>query len=968
MPDAATSPAAACAVSPPAAAEPIVIRGARVHNLRNITVAIPYEKLTVITGVSGSGKSSLAFDTLYAEGYRRYVESLSAYARQFLERLPKPDVDEITGICPAIAVQQRNQTRQPRSTVATQTEIYDYLRLLYARIGEVFCHQCGARVRRDTPQSVVGDVMRELPEGARLYVTFPLLTTPPAGTAAKSGAKPGAKGRKSPARGSGAVAREQTVARLMRCLQRGFRRLLVGGQPLELNTPDDFPHPTLDGVEVIADRLVVRAADVSRLTESVEMAFREGNGEMAVHVVMPQPATLRFGERFACKACRLDYPAPEPSLFSFNSPYGACPTCQGFGSTIGVDMAKVIPDPGRSLAEGAIDPFEKPQLDWAKRELRAMCRRQGIPWQTPFRRLTAEQQRLVIEGEPQGDWPGVNGVFAWLETKKYKLYVRVLLAKYRGYTVCPDCHGGRLRREACAVQVGGRNLPAVVGLSIRAALDWFSALPEQLGPEARVIARRLLEEITSRLRFLCEVGLDYLTLDRMASTLSGGVAQRLQLATHLGAAMTGALYVLDEPSIGLHPRDTARLIGALERLRDGGNTVVVVEHDEATIRAADYVVDIGPGAGERGGEVVFQGPQEALLRDERSLTAAYLRGDRRIPVPKTRRPWRQAIHLQGAAVHNLKHIGVTIPLGVLTCVTGVSGSGKSTLVHEVLCPALASPEAAASVCTSVEGQEYITRTIVVDQSPIGRSSRSNPATYIKAYDAIREAFAQTREAQQAGFGPGHFSFNIAGGRCEACQGAGTVTVEMQFLADVELPCETCGGKRFKPEILDIRFRGKNIDDVLHLTVSEALTHFAGLRKVTDRLRWLAEVGLGYLRLGQPATTLSGGEAQRLKLAAHLSEGAGQGTLFVFDEPTTGLHVADVAVLLQVFERLLASGASLVVIEHNLEVIKTADWIIDLGPEGGEGGGEVVATGTPEDIAAVPASHTGRFLRQVLSGA
>jgi len=962
MPDAAISPAAGAvpAAAPLAtAADPIIIRGARVHNLKNITVTIPYEKLTVITGVSGSGKSSLAFDTLYAEGYRRYVESLSAYARQFLERLPKPDVDEIVGICPAIAVQQKNQTRQPRSTVATQTEIYDYLRLLYARIGEVFCWQCGARVRRDTPQSVVEDVMRKLPEGARLYVTFPLLTTPPAATTAK----PGARGRKNLAH-----IREQTVAHLMRCLQRGFRRLLVSGQPLELNTPDDFPHPTLDGVEVIADRLVARADDISRLTESVEMAFREGNGEMAVHVVTPQPATLRFGERFACKTCRLDYPTPEPSLFSFNSPYGACPTCQGFGSTIGVDMAKVIPDPGRSLAEGAIDPFEKPQLDWAKRELRAMCKRHGIPWQAPFRHLTDDQRQLVIEGEPGGDWPGVKGIFAWLETKKYKLHVRVLLAKYRGYTVCPDCQGGRLRREACAVQVGGRNLPAVVGLSIRAALDWFSALPEQLGPEARVIARRLLEEITSRLHFLCEVGLDYLTLDRMASTLSGGEAQRMQLAAHLGAALTGALYVLDEPSIGLHPRDTARLIGALERLRDGGNTVVVVEHDEATIRAADYVVDIGPGAGEHGGEVVFQGPQEALLRDERSLTAAYLRGDRRIPVPKTRRPWQQAICLQGAAVHNLKHIDVTIPLGVLTCVTGVSGSGKSTLVHEVLCQALASPEAATAVCTAIKGRELITRTIVVDQSPIGRSSRSNPATYIKAYDAIREIFAQTREAQQSGFGPGHFSFNIPGGRCEACQGAGTVTVEMQFLADVELPCETCQGKRFKPEVLDIRFRGKNIDEVLHLTVSEALAHFAGLRKVTDRLRWLVEVGLGYLRLGQPTMTLSGGEAQRLKLAAHLSEESGPGTLFVFDEPTTGLHMADVTVLLQVFDRLLASGASLVVIEHNLEVIKTADWIIDLGPEGGEGGGEVVAMGTPEEVAAVPASYTGRFLRQVLSGA
>ncbi|OYT72513.1 MAG: excinuclease ABC subunit A [Chloracidobacterium sp. CP2_5A] len=958
MPGAAAPLVAAPASLSATADEPLVARGARVHNLKNITVSIPYEKLTVVTGVSGSGKSSLAFDTLYAEGYRRYVESLSAYARQFLERLPKPDVDEISGICPAIAVQQKNQTRQPRSTVATQTEIYDYLRLLYARVGEMHCYRCGGRVRRDTPQSVVEEAL-SLPDGARFYVTFPV-APPPAG-----GCPPDAAPKR-PRKKSAAAARVEVVARLMSLMQRGFRRLLADGQVIELNAPDDFPRAALEGVEVIADRLTARPDMAARLTDSVEMAFREGHGDMAIHVVSPTPAVMRFGERFACKACQLAYPMPDPMLFSFNSPYGACPACQGFGSVIGVEMAKVIPDAGRSLADGAVEPFEKPQLDWAKHRLRAVCQRHNIPWGAPFRHLTDDQKQLIIEGEPQGPWSGVRGVFGQLETKKRKLHVRALLAKYRGYATCPDCGGSRLRPEARAVRVGGRDLPSIVRLSIREALDWLAALPDRLTPEGRAIAARLLDEITSRLRFMSEVGLGYLTLDRLASTLSGGESQRIQLATHLGAALTGALYVLDEPSVGLHPRDTARLVATLERLRDGGNTVVVVEHDETTIRAADYIVDIGPGAGEQGGEVVFQGPYDALLQDQRSLTAAYLRGDRRIPIPAKRRAWERAIRLRGASVHNLKQVDADIPLGVLTCVTGVSGSGKSTLVHEVLCRALASPEAAAAVCASIEGHERIAQTIVVDQSPIGRSSRSNPATYIKAFDAIREVFAHTDEARRAGFGPGHFSFNVPGGRCEACQGAGTVTIEMQFLADVELPCETCNGARFAPETLNIRFRGKNIREVLQLTIREAIAHFDGVRKLTERLRALDDVGLGYLRLGQPATTLSGGEAQRLKLAAHIAEGQASSGLFIFDEPTTGLHFADVAVLLGVFERLLANGASLLVIEHNLDVIKAADWVIDLGPEAGAAGGEVVAAGPPEAIAAVEASHTGRFLRPLLA--
>ncbi len=976
---------------PPPVVEPeaIAVRGARVHNLKGVDVSFPLNQLTVVTGVSGSGKSSLAFDTIYAEGQRRYVESLSAYARQFLERIDKPDVDEISGICPAIAVRQKNQARNPRSTVATQTEIHDYLRLLYGRVGRTYCYNCGALVRRDTPQSVTDEVL-QLPEGTRFYVAFSAAAgmagfeeealreltverfevgdddAPPAKKKA-----PAKKRARKVAKPDPAKARLRVKAHVMSLMQRGFTRLLADGQTIELSSPDDFTRENFDGVSVVVDRLSVNDEVGSRLTDSLETAFRESHGTAEIHTVGADAKVLNFSEAFECKACRIPYLAPEPRLFSFNNPYGACPTCQGFGNVMGLDMNKVVPDRSLSLSEGAIDPFTKPQFEWARAELRKLAKQHGFSMSDPFYQLSKDHQKILLEGDPGSDWRGVRGVFEWLETKKYKLHVRVFIAKYRGYTTCHDCDGGRLRKEARAVKIGGRHMPEVLAMSVSDASSFFDAL--ELSTEEKGIADKLLLEITRRLTFLREVGVEYLTLDRLASTLSGGESQRIQLATHLGSSLVGALYVLDEPSIGLHPRDNQRLIRVMEGLRDLGNTVLVVEHDEEMMRSADRIIDVGPKAGEHGGEIVFQGTVNELLQHEESLTAKYLRGEMKIRIPKRRTPpGARRLKIHAASVHNLKNIDVEIPLGLMTCVTGVSGSGKSTLIHEVLCRGLKQPEdsednreVSSSVASVITGREHIGDVVVVDQTPIGRTPRSNPVTYIKVYDAIREVFASTREAEAAKFTAGHFSFNVAGGRCDTCQGDGTVTVEMQFLADVELTCEECGGTRFKPQILDIKYRGKNIHEVLNLTVREALAFFHGVKKIAEKLKVLDEVGLGYLRLGQSATTLSGGEAQRIKLASHLSRGATARTLFVFDEPTTGLHFDDVNKLLNAFYKLLDAGASLVVIEHNLDVIKTADWVIDLGPEGGPGGGSIVGVGTPEDIAKLKDSHTGRFLKDVL---
>lgn len=919
--------------------EAIEVKGARVHNLKNVSVSIPINEMTVITGVSGSGKSSLAFDTLYAEGQRRYVESLSAYARQFLERMDKPEVDEITGIAPAIAIKQKNQTRNPRSTVATQTEIYDYLRLLFARVGTVFCHVCGREVKKDSPESAANETLAELAEGTRFYVLFPV-------------------------KNQETRDKLQIQAVLIELLTEGFSRLYRNGETIDLRTPDDYKYHDLENTFVLVDRLAIRSDIEQRLTDSLETALANGGGYAFVETT--DGRRLKFSDKFVCEYDGTPYEVPEPRLFSFNNPFGACAVCQGFGNTTGLDMDLVIPDPMLSINDGAINPLTKPQAEWAFDELKKFCRAKGISLTAPFIELSDAERKAVVEGEK--GWRGIRGFFQFMETKKYKLHVRVFLAKYRGYTVCPECSGGRLRQEARDVKIAGRNLPETVAMSIKDAADFFEKL--ELAPEQTRIAERLLEEINARLLFLLEVGLDYLTLDRIASTLSGGEAQRIQLATNLGSSLVGTLYVLDEPSIGLHPRDNTRLIRILHRLRDIGNTIVVVEHDEQIISAANHILDIGLHAGEAGGNVVFAGEFADLLRSRESLTAKYMRGEAEIKIPKKRRaPTDKKLKIRGAREHNLKNVDVDVPLEMMTCITGVSGSGKSTLVHDVVYAGLKKQrndwKEHVGLFKELSGGENFDDIVLVDQSPIGRTPRSNPVTYLKAYDLIREVFAGTSAAAAKGFDPSHFSFNVPGGRCEVCQGDGTVTVEMQFLADVELVCEECKGTRFKPQILEVRYKGKNIFDVLNLTVREALAFFKETPRVANKLKVLDEVGLGYLRLGQSATTLSGGEAQRIKLAAHLSKKTGAKTLFIFDEPTTGLHFEDINKLLVAFRALVDAGNSLIVIEHNLDVIKTADWVIDLGPEGGKFGGEIVAAGTPEEIAVNERSHTGHFLKPLL---
>ena len=956
--------------------EAIEVRGARVNNLKNVSFSIPINQMTVVTGVSGSGKSSLAFDTIYAEGQRRYVESLSAYARQFLERMDKPDVDEVHGIAPAIAIRQKNSTRNPRSTVGTQTEIYDYLRLLFARVGQTFCRVCGRQVTRDSPESVADEVLGTLAEGTRFYVLFPagagLRETETGGrgdgeTGRRGDAGTGGRGEKGKSSRRRVTSRQSITAHVMSLMQRGFTRLLLNGQTIDLSSPDDFTGDDFDDVYVLVDRLTARPDVRQRLVDSLEICFQEGHGSAIIETADAARQRLRFSDRFECKYDGTAYATPEPRLFSFNNPYGACPTCQGFGNTIGLDLDLVIPNPGLSLKDGAIEPWTKPQHEWAMAELKQFCRAEKISMTVPFNQLSRSDQHAIVEG--RGDFGGVRGFFDWMETKKYKLHVRVFLSKYRGYTLCPDCKGGRLRQEARDVKVSDRTLAEICSMSIRDASNFFDSL--QLSTEQTAIADRILFEVRRRLRFLVEVGLDYLTLDRLASTLSGGEAQRIQLATNLGSSLVGALYVLDEPSIGLHPRDNDRLIRLLKNLRDIGNTVLVVEHDAEMMRSADHILDIGPAAGELGGRVMYEGDFAGLLLDEASLTARYLRGDAEIKEPKQRRvAQKRRLTIQGASEHNLKSIDVEIPLDMLVCVTGVSGSGKSTLIHDCIYAGLKKQRGEwtghVGAFTRIEGAQFIDDVILVDQSPIGRTPRSNPVTYIKVYDAIREVFAGTREAQARGFEPSHFSFNLPGGRCEVCQGDGTVTVEMQFLADVELVCEECKGTRFKQQILDIRYRGKNVHEVLSMTVREAITFFREVPKITNRLRVLDDVGLGYLRLGQSATTLSGGEAQRIKLAAHLLKRTGAKTLYIFDEPTTGLHFDDINKLLAAFRALIDAGGSLLVIEHNLDVIKTADQIIDLGAEGGDAGGYVVGVGTPEEIMRIPESHTGRFLRAYLA--
>jgi excinuclease ABC subunit A len=956
--------------------ESIVVRGARVHNLKNIDFEIPHNTLTVVTGVSGSGKSSLAFDTVYAEGQRRYVESLSAYARQFLERIEKPDVDVIDGIAPAVAIRQKNTTRNPRSTVATATEIYDYLRLLYARVGRTYCLNCGQEVKKDTVDEVADRILA-FGEGTRVEVFFPVQPPRPPSEPEK---KKGRRAAKKPAKADDSLLKE----RLFELRKRGFNRLYQSGRLVEFSTPEsllelNFAEP----VFVLIDRISISPDVRARIVDAVEQGYREA-GEVLFETAPrddEQSQRLRFSQRFECKRCDIRYEEPEPRLFSFNNPFGACPRCQGFGNTIDFDINLVIPDKSLTLAEGAIEPWTKPKYRPLATEMRRYARAAGVPLDVPWQDLTPEQQDFIMSGD--GKFCGVRGFFAHLERKKYKLHVRVFLSRYRGYSVCSECAGLRLRREARQVKIGGKDICQISAMTVEEATNFFSQL--QLTRQEAGIADKLLEEINDRLRYLNDVGLEYLTLDRLASTLSGGEAQRIQLATSLGSRLVGTLYVLDEPSIGLHHRDTERLIKILHDLRNLGNTILVVEHDAEIMHSADRLIDLGPGAGENGGRVIAIGTYGEILKNPASLTGRYLGGELRIPSPAMRRNGNgRKLKLLGARAHNLKKVNVAIPLGMLVCITGVSGSGKSTLVHDVLYNALAAEKGRVTGGPKAEvdrvvGAEWIDEVVLVDQSPIGRTPRSNPVTYIKAFDAIRELFAALPESKKRGYAAGQFSFNIPGGRCEACQGDGTVTVEMQFLADVELICEECKGTRYRQEVLDVRYRGKNIREVLNLTVKEALHFFSGVPKIVDKLRVLEEVGLGYLRLGQSATTLSGGEAQRMKLAAHLQPklrdiGRSRNEqskrhprmLYIFDEPTTGLHFDDVSKLLAAFRRLIEAGGSILVIEHNLDVIKTADWVIDLGPEGGARGGEVVATGAPEAIAGAPNSYTGQWLARVLS--
>ncbi len=962
----------------PGAARPIVIRGARTHNLKGIDLDLPARRLIVVTGVSGSGKSSLAFDTIYAEGQRRYVESLSAYARQFLERMEKPDVERIDGIAPAIAIRQKNVVRNPRSTVGTTTEIHDYLRLLYARVGRTYCRGCGREVVRETAE-VVARELGSLPAGTRLLLGFdaPVLGAAPDGEAEPNGEPNGSAptdllaGVEAEPLGSSAPIAPDPIAATMAALRKkGFGRVLVDGRAVALEEVDPAALRAASVVRVVVDRLRVGGDLRARLTDSVETAYREGGGAAFAVEVDADGRVVRehqFSERFECRPCGIAYETPQPRLFSFNNPFGACPTCHGFGNIIELDLDLVVPDPSRSINENAIEPWSKPHYRWHLAALKRAARAHGVRLDVPWSALSEDEKRFVIEGD--GDYEGVRGFFRWLERKKYKVHVRVFLSRYRGYLTCPECGGARLRREARDVKVGGRTIDEVCALTVREAARFFAGL--ELAPQEAAVADKVLREIRRRLAFLQDVGVDYLTLDRLSSTLSGGEAQRINLATSLGSALVGTLYVLDEPSIGLHARDNRRLIDILRQLRDQGNTVLVVEHDADMIRVADYVVDLGLGAGEQGGRVVYAGSFDGLLLEPRSLTAKYLRGELAIPVPAVRRkPGPQRLKLVGAAEHNLKAIDVEIPLGLLTCVTGVSGSGKSTLVHDVLYAAIKRAKGdwdrPVGVHRRLEGVELVGDAVLVDQAPIGRTPRSNPVTYLKAFDPIRELFAATKDARARGLVASHFSFNVPGGRCEACEGEGQVRVEMQFLADVFVPCDQCDGKRFKPQVLEVRYKGRTIDQVLDLTVREALAFFSTSPKVTRRLQVLDEIGLGYLRLGQPATTLSGGEAQRIKIAGHLAAQSGERLLYILDEPTTGLHFDDIAKLLAAFRKLLQAGHTLLVIEHNLDVIKTADWVIDLGPEGGDAGGEVVAVGPPEAIAQVERSHTGRALRPLVA--
>ncbi len=917
---------------------PIIVKGARTHNLKNIDVEIPRNKLTVVTGVSGSGKSSLAFDTIYAEGQRRYVESLSSYARQFLERMDKPDVDFMQGISPAMAIQQKTTSSNPRSTVGTTTEIYDYLRLLFARVGVTYSPVSGKRVKKDSPRTAIEELFNSQKEGDRFYVSFPI----PHHEKKKLGEEL-------------RVLKEKGLNRLLKLDDESVLDLTSDEVDLKKFKPDNY--------RVLVDRLVLKddEATITRIADSLETAFREGAGRCSVK--MRDGAELKFSERFEMDG--IEFAEPTPQMFSFNNPFGACPKCEGFGKVTGIDEDLVIPDPERTIRNNVIAPFDSPKFSAHLKDLVRVAAREKFSIDTPYTDLPKAVKDIIWRGKDE--YIGIWKFFDEVKSQSYKVHMRVLFSRYRGYSRCPECEGYRVRKDAQYVKVGDMHVGEVSELTIGHAREYFDKL--ELNDFEAEVAGQILYEIQKRLRYLDEVGLDYLTLDRLANTLSGGESQRISLANALGSSLIGSMYVLDEPTIGLHPRDNDRLIRILESLRDIGNTVLVVEHDPEMMKAADNVIDIGPFAGVHGGEVVFQGPYDDLLKSD-TLTGKFLSRRKDIPVPEKRRKGNgKTIKLEGASEHNLKNIEVEFPLGLLMVVTGVSGSGKSTLVHDTLYGGIkkhiGSYNQKVGRFRNISGLSSIHNVEMVDQSPIGRSTRSNPATYTKAFDGIRDVFANTRQAKIMGYTPGHFSFNVPGGRCETCQGEGVQKIEMQFMADIELTCEVCNGTRFRKDILNVKYRGQSIHDVLEMPISEAIDFFVDEQTIISKLQPLEDVGLGYLKLGQSATTLSGGEAQRVKLARFLSKTNTEHTVYFFDEPTTGLHFEDVAKLLDAFNELVKSGHSVIIIEHNLDVIKCADWIIDVGPEGGFGGGQIVAEGTPEDIMKVEDSYTGKFLKDYL---
>lgn len=935
----------------------IHIRGARVHNLRNVDLEVPHGQLVVFCGVSGSGKTSLALDTLYAEGRRRYIESFSAYTRQFLEQLEKPDVEHIEGLPPAVAVTHKETSRSARATVGAATEIDDYLRLLFAKIGRVYCAGCGREVQRDTPATAAAQLER-LPAGKRYLVAFAReLGTP-----------------------------DDLPAAAAQLREDGFVRVLVGERlvstteetPPPMTLPDELPR-----VFPIVDRLTAGSVNSQRVLDSLETAFAQGSGRVWAFIESSTGASaakrlriegadwdsLVFSRDLRCEACDRDYPDLDPRLFSFNSPLGACPTCEGFGNIVDVDMDLVVPDPGKSLREGAIAPWNTPAYAHELQELLALAADYGVPVDIPYRQLTAEHRRLIQEGVPERKFGGLKGFFAWLEKRKYKMHLRVFASRWKSYYPCPACGGARLRPESLCTRIGDKNIAELQRAKIADVLRVFRTL--SLSDWEGRVARMMLDQIVDRLGFLERVGLGYLSLDRMLRTLSGGEAQRVALTSALGSSLVNMLYVLDEPSVGLHPRDVHRLIGAIQSLRDRGNTVVLVEHEESLLQAADRIVELGPGAGERGGEVVFQGSLPQLLASEHSLTGDFLTGRRGVAIPERRRtPNHGWIRLVGARGNNLRDLTVEFPLGILCLVTGVSGAGKSTLVEDTLYAALCQRKRKEAPkpfpFQDVYGDGQIDDVILIDQSAIGRSPRSNPVTYVKAFDEIRSVFAETVEARTRNYTAGHFSFNVEGGRCPACEGDGCLQIDMQFLADVYMTCDQCQGKRYRREILDVAYRGRNIADVLSMTVREAFSFFRGQAKVQEKLKRLIDVGLDYLRLGQPANTLSAGEAQRLKLAAYISSARRRRTLFLMDEPTTGLHYADIVQLLDCFDALLAVGHSLIIVEHNLQMMKAADYIIDVGPGAAEEGGQIVVQGTPEKVARCRESATGRLLASFLA--